>query len=156
MGTASEEQAIDIECQLMTEIVVYVVALGILYKEVLIAPGHRMGMRNMGKDMQAVSYLARNIYKDYSLLHLLRPLSSNGMQIASLGKEPPADGIGRNKDLRPVVYLQQMLQTSCVVAMAMGDKDIVNGAEVDAQPLGIADKHIGGSRIEQDAILVCL
>ena len=36
-------------------------------------------------------------------------------------------------DLRLVVDGHEVLQTSGMVAMAMGDKHIVNGAEVDSQ-----------------------
>ena len=45
-----------------------------------------------------------------------------------------------------------MLQASGMVTMPVGDKDIVNGAEVNPQPLRVSDQHITGSRIEQDAM----
>ena len=39
-----------------------------------------------------------------------------------------------------------------MVAMPVGDKNIVYGAEVNSQPLCVSDEHIAGSRIEQDMV----
>ena len=43
-----------------------------------------------------------------------------------------------------------------MVAMAMRDEDIVDPAEVFPQPLGVTDKHITGSCIKQDSMLLRL
>lgn len=42
-----------------------------------------------------------------------------------------------------------------MVAVAVGDKDIVNGAEVDSHFPGITDQHVAGSRVEQYAVMLC-
>ena len=43
-----------------------------------------------------------------------------------------------------------------MVAMAVGNEHIVNGAEIDTHPLGITDQDVAGSRIKQDAMTLRL
>ena len=62
----------------------------------------------------------------------------------------------RHDDYRMVVDGHEMLQTSGMVAMTVGDEHIVDRLEVNAHLFGISDERIAGSRIEQDAVCVCL
>ena len=55
-----------------------------------------------------------------------------------------------------VINLHEMLQASCMVAVAVRDKYIVHHAEVDVHLRGIADKDVTGSCIQQNAMLLCL
>ena len=55
-----------------------------------------------------------------------------------------------------VINLHEMLQASCMVAVSVRDKYIVNSTEVNTHLLGIADKYITGSSIKQNAMLLCL
>ena len=43
-----------------------------------------------------------------------------------------------------------------MIAVSVGDKHIVNGAEVDSQSLCVTYKHAAGSRVEQDAVTLRL
>ena len=78
------------------------------------------------------------------------------MQRKTLGEKLSTHGMGRHDDLRMVVDDHEMLQTSGVVAMAVGDKHIVNGTEVYSQSLCVTYKHAAGSRVEQDAVTLRL
>ena len=55
-----------------------------------------------------------------------------------------------------IVDADEMLQSSCMVAMPMRDEDIINSTKVYAHSLCIADEHVAGSRVEQDAMVRCL
>ena len=83
MSTAREKQAIDIQSQLMTEIVVDIISVGILNIKILIPLGHRVNLRDMGNSVDTFCYLAGMVYQDESVFTYLRPLCSNAMQIAS-------------------------------------------------------------------------
>ena len=56
MGTASKQQAVSIEGQLMTEIVGDICSFGILDEEVLITLRHRMHLRDAGNDIKVIGY----------------------------------------------------------------------------------------------------
>jgi hypothetical protein len=106
--------------------------------------------------MHVLCYGACPIYQDDSAIVNLRPLRSNTMEISALGKEPASHSIWRDDDMYLIVYLHQMLQASCMVAVAMRDKHIVHRTEVDAHLLSIADKHITCSCVKQDTMLIRL
>jgi hypothetical protein len=96
------------------------------------------------------------VYQTDSVMEMHRPLRRDTVQIASLGEEFAADGIGRYNDFSTLIDAKEVLQPSCMVAVAVRDKYIVNSTEVDAHILGIADKDITGSSIKQNAMLLCL
>ena len=93
MGTACKQKAIDIQSQLMTEIVVDKIAIGVLHIEILISFGHWMCLRDMGYYMDALCYCAGLVYQSESVIVNLWPLRSNTMKISSLGKEPTIHSI---------------------------------------------------------------
>ena len=68
----------------MAEVVVNIIAVAILYKEILIAFGHWMRLRDMSNHSQTVGYLAGVIYQDKSVVAYLRPFCGDAMKIASL------------------------------------------------------------------------
>ena len=88
-------------------------------------------LRDMSYYMDVLCYCAGLIYQDESAIVNLWPLRSNTMEIPSLGKEFSIDGMGRYDDLSIIDFLHQMLQPSCMVAVAMGDKYIVHHTEVN-------------------------
>lgn len=57
MGTTRKKQTICVKCQFMTEIIVDIVALCILHKQMLVAFGHRMCMRDMSNNVKPFSNL---------------------------------------------------------------------------------------------------
>ena len=80
----------------MTEIVMDIIAVGILHIEILIPLGHRMNLRDMGNHMEIFCHFTGLVYQDESVFVYLRPLRSNAMQIPPFGKEMSAHGIGRD------------------------------------------------------------
>ena len=77
------------------------------------------------------------------------------MEIAAFRKEFPADGMRRHNDFCFIVNLHEMLQSSSMVAMSVGDKHIVHRTEVDTHLLGITDKDIACSCVHQNPMMVC-
>ena len=140
MSTARKQESAYIKSQLMTEIVGDVISVGILHIEILISLGHRVYLRqptlppglpkNMGYRIDAVGYFTGMLYQDESWVAYLRPLSSNAMQMTSLGEELATQGIGRDDDFCLLVDGHEMLQASGMVAMPVRDEHIVNLAEV--------------------------
>ena len=59
----------------------------------------------------------------------------------------------RYDDLCPVVLLQQIAQSSCMIIVSMRDEHIVHRIKVNAQQFSITDKEIAGTRVQQDAVL---
>ena len=94
MGTACQQQAIDIESQLMTEIVVDIIPSGVLHIEILISFGHRMILRDMGYNVKAICHLLCMIYQDAPLSYPFGPLGRDAVQVTSFGEELSTDGIG--------------------------------------------------------------
>ena len=74
------------------------------------------------------------------------------MQGQTLGEKLSAHRMGGHDDLRLVINGHEMLQATCMVAMAVGDKHIVHRTEVYPQSLCISYKHIAGSRVKQDSV----
>ena len=48
-----------------------------------------------------------------------------------------------------------MTQTTRMVAVAVGDEDVVHRPEVNTHSPRIADEHIAGSRVKKDAVSLC-
>ena len=131
MGTACKQQAIDIESQFVTEIVVDIIASAVLHIEILISFGHWIVLRNMGYYVDVFCYCAGLVYQDKSAIVNLWPLRSNSMEIPSLGKEFTAQSIWRNNYHSMFVDVQEVLQPSSMVTMSVRDKHIVHYTEVD-------------------------
>ena len=94
MCTARKEQTVSIQSQFMTEIVMDVIAVGVLYIEILISLRHRMCLMDMSYGMDALCYRAGLVYHDKSVIIDLWPLRGYTMQISSLGEELTAHGMG--------------------------------------------------------------
>ncbi len=154
MGAAREQQAFNIQSQLMTEIIVDIIPVSILHIEMLIALRHWMNLRNTGNSMDALSYVASLVYYNELFTVYFRPFCSNAMQVPPLGIELLTDSIGRYNDLCLPVLLQEISQASCMVVMSVGDENIVNGAESYAQHFRISHKHITCSGVKQDAVFL--
>jgi len=153
MGAAGEKQSVDIESQLMTEIIRKVVALIIPNEQMPVALGHGMGLWNMSHDTDAVGDLTGMVHHDGPLPYPLRPYRGDAVQVISHGIELSIDGLWRYDDFRPFVNFYKMTQTSRMVAVAMGDEDIIHRPEIDIHLLRIADEHVTGSCVEQDAMM---
>ena len=65
-------------------------------------------------------------------------------------------GMWRYDNLCSLVHLHEILQPSCMIAVAMRDEYIINATKVFPKPLSITDKHVTGSRIKQDAVSIRL
>ena len=74
------------------------------------------------------------------------------MQPLPAGEILPSDGILRNDDLCPMVDVQEVSETSCMVAMPVREKQIVNAPQIHAQGLGITQKNVTRSCVQQDAV----
>ena len=74
------------------------------------------------------------------------------MQPFSAREILPSDGILRDDDLCPMVDVQKVSETSRMVAMPVREKQIVNVLQVNAQGLGIAQKNVTRSCVQQDAV----
>jgi hypothetical protein len=74
------------------------------------------------------------------------------MQVPSFGKELTSHSIGRDDNLSLLIMLQEVPQPSSMVAMPVGNKNIVNIAEVYIKLLCVSDKHITRSSIKQDLV----
>ena len=140
----------------MLEIVVDIGSSGVLHIEIHISFGHRMVLREMSYYMDILCNGAGLIYQDESAIVNLRPLRSNTMKIPSLGKELTTHCIGRDEYLELSITFNKILQASCMVAVAMRDKYIVHRTEVNTHLLGIADKDITCSCVQQEVILLRL
>ena len=79
-------------------------------------------------------------------------MSLSAMQVISPGIEHPVDSLRRNDDFRPLVDIHEMTESSGMVAVAVGNEDVIHRAKINAHPLGIKDEHITGPCIEQDAV----
>ncbi len=139
----------------MTEIVVDVLTISILHIEILISLGHRMNLRDMGNHMETFCDFTGMIYQNKSLIVYLRPLRSNTMQISSFGKELSAHGIGRDDNLCTFIDTQEMLQASGMIAMTVGNENIINIDEVYTQQLCVSNKHVTRSSVKQYLVLLC-
>jgi len=115
-----------------------------------------MVLRDMSYYMNVLCYRAGLIYQDESAIVNLWPLCSNAMEIPALGKEPASHSLWRDDNLSLLIMCNEMLQASCMVAVAMRDKHIVHRTEVDTHLLGVADKHVTRSCVQQDAMLIRL
>jgi hypothetical protein len=95
------------------------------------------------------------VYQDESLIVYLRPLRRNAMQIASFGKEMTVHGIGRDDNLCTFIDTQEMLQASGMIAMTVGNENIINIDEVYTQQLCVSNKHVTRSSVKQYLVLLC-
>ena len=126
MRTSSEQQATGVKSQLMTEIVLNVLSLRIFGVKMLITFRHRMNLRYVRYDIDVIANALIMINRQQSLLWNLRPFGGNAVQIAALRKELTFDGIRRDNDFCLLVDFQEMLKSSCMIAMTVRDKHIVN------------------------------
>jgi hypothetical protein len=94
MSAASKQETVGIKSQFMTEIIMYIFAIGTFHKKVFVTLWHWVNLGDMGNDMNAFGYLTGLVYQDKSVFVYLRPLRGNAMQIPSPGKELTAHGIG--------------------------------------------------------------
>lgn len=74
------------------------------------------------------------------------------MQPFSAREILPFDGILRNDDLCPMVDVQEVGESTGMVAVPVREKQIVNVLQVNAQGLGIAQKNVTRSCVQQDAV----
>ena len=149
---AREKQATSIERQLVSEIIEEEIPLSVLDEQMPVALGHGVSVRNMSHDMDAIGHLTGVVDHDEPLSHSLRPHCGDAMQVISPGIEHPVDSLQRNDDFRPLVDIHEMTESSGMVAVAVGDEDVIYRAKINAHPLGIKDEHITGPCIEQDAV----
>jgi hypothetical protein len=111
---------------------------------------------DVGDDVEAIVYFAGVVDHQKTVFVSFRPLSSDTMKIASFRIEFAANGIRRDNDLGALVDAKEMLESPSMVAMSMREKHVVQRAEVDAHLLGIADKDVAGTSVEQDAVVTGL
>ena len=156
MGATREKQAFGVKSQLVAEVVVDVSVGGLLHKQVLVALGHRVLLGDVGDDVEAIGDLAGVVDHQKTVSFLRGPLCGDTVEIAALGEKLSADGMWRDDDLGALVDAYEMLESPGMVAMSVRDKHIVHRAEVDAHLLGIADKDVAGTGVEQDAVLAGL
>lgn len=78
----------------MTEIIRDIRSFDILGEEVLIALRHRMHLRDVGNDIQVINYPTALLYEQQSLRWQLRPFCGDAVEISTLGKELPPEGVG--------------------------------------------------------------
>ena len=152
MSATCKQQAIYIQNQFVTEIIVDEIAARILHKEVLIGLWYGMCLRNASDDLQTIVYLTTFTDRHQSVIWYHWPFCRDAMQITSLREIFPADGLWRDNDLGCLVNVHEVTQATCMVTMTMGDKHVVNSAEVNAQSLCIAYKHVACPCIKQDFI----
>ncbi len=152
MCAPREEHTFGIEDQLVAEVVGYVVAVRILYEQVAVGLWQRKALWDVGKDMQVAIQGTRFVDEDGSRPKCLRPGGRDAVQSFSAREIPPSDGILRDDDSRPMVDVQEVGESSCMVAMPVREKQIVNVLQVNAQGLGIAQKNVTRSCVQQDAV----
>ena len=63
MGATCKEQTASIKSQLVTEVIIYIVAFSILHKQMLVSLWHWMNLRYVRYDVYAVTYLTGFVNK---------------------------------------------------------------------------------------------
>ena len=150
MGATCEKQPVCMESQLMPEIIGYKNPFCILDEQMTVSLGHGMCLRNMCHNMDAIGDLTGVVHHDEPLPYFLRPHRGDAVHAISHGIELPVDCLRGNDDFRFFVEFQEMAQSSRMVAVTMGDKDVIHRPEVNAHPLRVQDEHITGSGVKQD------
>ena len=140
----------------MTEIVIYVVAIRIFYKQMLVALGHWMCLTNMGNDVKTFGYLTGLINQKKPIFIPFWPFCRDTVQISTFGIKLTTQSIWRDDNLSLSITFNKILQSSCMVAVAVRDEHIIYRTEFDAHLLGITDKDITCSCVQQHAMLVRL
>lgn len=136
----------------MTEIVEGGFTFMVQNKEVFIALGHGTRMRYVRYHIDAFGYFSTSIDDRKTLTGNHWPLSCDAVQGQTFGEKSSAHGMRGHNDFCMIVDGHEMFQTSGMVAVAVGDKHIVNGAEVDSHLLGIPNQQVAGSRVKQDTV----
>ena len=119
MGASREEHFFGIEGQLVAEVVGYVVAVRILYEQVAVGLWQRKALWDVGQDMQVAIQGTRFVDEDGSRLKSLWPGCRDAVQPLPAGEIPSSDGILRDDDSRPMVDVQKVSETSCMVAVSV-------------------------------------
>ena len=109
MSTSREQQASYVQSQLMTEIIKNVLPIRILHEEMLITFRHRVNVRYVRYDIDAIANASTMINRQQSLFWNLWPFGCNAVQKASLRIEFSAEGIGRDNDFCLVVDFHEIL-----------------------------------------------
>ena len=92
------------------------------------------------------------VYHQHPVFVHLGPCVRDAVQTVSFGVEFSAYCIRRDDDISFLTAFKDEAQSSRMIAMSVGDEDIVNAAEVYAQLSGIADEHVTGPRVEEDVV----
>ena len=92
MRTSCKQQAICVQSQLVTEIILNVLSLRILDEKMLITLRHRMNLRYVRYDIDVIANVSTLLNRHQSLLWNLWPNRCYAMQKPSYREESPADG----------------------------------------------------------------
>ena len=93
VSTSRKQQPTCVQSQFMAEIVRNVLPLRILDEKMLITFRHRVNVRYMRYDINAIANASAMLNRQQSLLRNLRPFGCNAVQIAALRIKLSADGI---------------------------------------------------------------
>ena len=154
VGAAREQQTVCIQRQFVTEVIPHTAAVGFLCEEVPVALRHRVDLGYVCHDVDVVADASAVFHRQQSLRWHLRPRCRDAVQALSPGVELSFEGIGRDDDFCLVVHLHEMLQSSRMVAVSVGDEHVVHRAEIDARSLRITDKDITCSCVKQNPMML--
>jgi DNA-binding transcriptional LysR family regulator len=106
-----------------------------------------------GHELEQQTYInASTLNKHEALPHSIhRQVRRDAMHVVSHGIELPPNDFLRHDDFGPVIDVQEMAQSACVVGMAMREEQVVNRAQVDAQRLRILNEHFRRSGVEKQS-----